>query len=106
MFRSLTWVWTFVLASTIGNMLWGAWSALGPVVAERSLGGAAAWGSVLAALGVGAVIGGLVAVRARPRRPLLAAALTFVLFFSPLAALAAGAPVAVVAPARCSPAWR
>jgi MFS family permease len=29
-FRSLTWVWTFVLAAGIGNMLWGAWSALGP----------------------------------------------------------------------------
>ena len=96
-FRSLTWVWTFVLASTIGNMLWGAWSTLGPVVAERSLGGAAAWGSVLAALGVGAVIGSLVVVRARPRRPLLQAALTFGLFFLPLAALAAGAPVAVIA---------
>ena len=47
-FRSLTWVWTFVLAAAIGNMIWGAWSTLGPVVAERSLGGAAAWGSVLA----------------------------------------------------------
>ena len=98
-FRSLTWVWTFVLASTIGNMLWGAWSTLGPVVADRSLGGAAVWGSVLAALGAGAVIGSLLVVRARPRRPLLQAALTFGLFFPPLAALAAGAPVAVIAAA-------
>ena len=96
-FRSLTWVWTFVLASTIGNMLWGAWSALGPVVAEQSLGGAAAWGFVLAMMGVGAVVGGLVAVRAVPRRPLLAAALSFLLFIVPLGSLAAGAPVAVVA---------
>lgn len=98
-FRSLTWVWTFVLASMIGNMLWGAWSTLGPVVAERSLGGAAVWGSVLAALGAGAVIGSVIVVRARPRRPLLQAALTFGLFFPPLAALAAGAPVAVIAAA-------
>ena len=43
-FRSLTWVWAFVLAAGVGNLLWGAWSVLGPVVAERELGGAAAWG--------------------------------------------------------------
>src|SRR3954451_11254710 len=42
-FRSLTWVWTFVLAAAIGNLLWGAWTTLGPVVAEQELGGAAAW---------------------------------------------------------------
>ncbi len=105
-FRSLTWVWTFVLASTIGNMLWGAWSTLGPVVAERSLGGAAVWGSVLAALGAGAVIGSLLVVRARPRRPLLQAALTFGLFFPrwppwPRERRSRSSP-----PPRCSPAWR
>ena len=38
---------------------------------SRSLGGAAAWGSVLAAMGVGALLGGLLAVRAAPRRPLV-----------------------------------
>jgi MFS family permease len=96
-FRSLTWVWTFVLASTIGNMLWGAWSTLGPVVAERSLGGAAAWGSVLAVLGVGAVIGSLVVVHVSPERPLLQAGLSLLLFLAPMSFLAAGAPLAVVA---------
>src|SRR5262249_11759868 len=40
MFRSLTWVWTFVAAAALGNMCWGAWSSLGPVIAERDLGGA------------------------------------------------------------------
>jgi MFS family permease len=97
MFRSLTWVWTFVLAAGIGNMLWGAWSALGPVVAERSLGGAAAWGTVLGALGVGALIGSLVSLRARPRRPMILATATYALFVLPMAALAAGAPVVVLA---------
>jgi hypothetical protein len=78
-------------------VLWGAWSALGPVVAQQSLGGAAAWGTIMAALGAGAVVGSLFAVRARPRRPLLQAALSFGLFFPPLAALAAGASVAIIA---------
>src|SRR4051794_40897041 len=40
-FRSRRWVWTFVLYFTVVNLLWGAWSSLGPIVAERDLGGAA-----------------------------------------------------------------
>jgi hypothetical protein len=44
-FRSRRWVWTVVGYFAIGNLLWGAWSALGPVVADRDLGGAAAWGT-------------------------------------------------------------
>jgi Transmembrane secretion effector len=97
MFRSLTWVWTFVLAAGVGNMLWGAWSALGPVVADRDLGGAAAWGTVLGAMGIGALIGSVAAVRVRPRRPLILAAATYSFFILPLLCLAARAPVAVVA---------
>jgi MFS family permease len=96
-FTGLTWVWTFVLAAGLGNLVWGAWSVLGPVVAERSLGGAAAWGTVLGATGVGALLGGIVAMRARPRRPLLVAGAAYSLFLFPLAFLAAGVPVAVLA---------
>jgi MFS family permease len=97
-FRSRTWVWTVVTSFAIGNMLWGAWSALGPVVADRELGGPAAWGTVLAALGVGALVGSLLAVRAKPRRPLVVVALAGGAFAVPLAFLAAGAgtgPLAV-----------
>lgn len=96
-FTSLTWVWTFVACAAFGNLVWGAWSVLGPVVAERSLGGAAAWGTVLGAMGIGALIGSLVAMRARPRRPLVLAGVAYGLFVFPFAFLAAGAPVAVLA---------
>jgi predicted MFS family arabinose efflux permease len=96
-FRSMTWVWTFVAGAAMGNVYWGAWSALGPVVAEQSLGGAAAWGSIMAALGVGAVLGSLTVVRARPRRPMLRVVLVDGLFVLPLAFLAAGAPVGLIA---------
>jgi hypothetical protein len=48
-FRSRTWVWAFVAYFAIANMFWGAYLALGPVVADRDLGGAAAWGAVMAA---------------------------------------------------------
>jgi predicted MFS family arabinose efflux permease len=96
-FRSRRWVWSFVCYFAIGQMLWGAWSALGPVVAERDLGGAAPWGAVLAAVGVGALGGSLLATRARPGRPLVLVALTGALFALPLAFLAAGAPPALLA---------
>lgn len=96
-FRARTWVWTFVLSIGIGNMLWGAWSALGPVVADRDLGGAAGWGTVLAAMGAGGVGGALLAIRVKPRRPLVLVALSYVVFSVPLALLGAGAGVALLA---------
>jgi MFS family permease len=96
-FRSRRWVWTFVLYFAIGNLLWGAWGTLGPIVSQRDLGGAAAWGTVLAAVGVGALAGSLLAARVKPRRPLLFAALADGLFMLPLAFLAVAPPVPVIA---------
>jgi MFS family permease len=96
-FRSRTWVWTFVVYFAVANVFWGAWMALGPVVAERDLGGAAAWGTVLAAFGVGALAGSLVATRVSPSRPLLFVACTEALFALPLAFLAALTAVPVLA---------
>ena len=99
-------MWTFVGAVAVGNMLWGAWTALGPVVADRELGGAAAWGTVLAVMGAGTLLGGIVAVRIRPRRPLVLFALGGRVFALPLGLLAAGAPSARSPPARSSPVSR
>jgi MFS family permease len=96
-FRSRRWVWTFVVYFAVVNMLWGAWSALGPVVADRELGGAAAWGAVLGSVGAGALCGSLLATRAKPRRPLVLVAFTEVFVAMPLAFLAAGAPTALLA---------
>jgi MFS family permease len=44
---------------------------LGPSVAKDHLGGAAAWGTILAVEAVGAVVGGLFAIRLRVKRPLI-----------------------------------
>jgi MFS family permease len=96
-FRSRRWVWTVVAYVAIGNILWGAWNGLGPVVADRDLGGAAAWSIVLAAAGVGALAGSLLATQVDPRRPLLFVALTDGLFALPLAFLAAVPPVPLLA---------
>jgi MFS family permease len=96
-FRSRRWVWTFVLYFTVVNLLWGAWSSLGPIVAERDLGGAAAWGTILSAMGVGALAGSLLAAQVKPSRPLLFAALADALFVLPLGFLAATPPAALIA---------
>jgi predicted MFS family arabinose efflux permease len=96
-FSGTTWVWTFVVWASFANVTWGAWSVLGPLVAERELGGAAAWGAINAALGVGALLGALGAIRQMPRRPVLAAALTGFTQVPALALLAAGAHALPVA---------
>jgi MFS family permease len=96
-FRAQRWLWTFVLYASVANMFWGAWKVLGPVVAHLDLGGAAAWGVVMSAQGVGTIGGGIYALRARPRRPMLVVALTSPLFGVPVAALALVDSVAVIA---------
>jgi MFS family permease len=96
-FRSRRWVWLPVLIFGLTNMVWSAWGTLGPVAAEQDLGGAAAWGTVLAVLGVGALAGGMIAVRVDPARPLVVFAVGSLAFAAPLALLAAEAPLPVIA---------
>jgi predicted MFS family arabinose efflux permease len=95
-FRSRTWLWTVVVSAGLGNLVWGAWSSLGPVVAKAHLGGAGPWGGVLAAMGVGALLGGLLAIRFDPGRPLLLFVALGALFSLPLALLAIPAPAALI----------
>ena len=72
-FTRHTWLWSTVLLFGISNFVFvGCWVVLGPVVAKQELGGAGAWATVLSAWGAGASVGGLAALRYRPRRPLLA----------------------------------
>jgi predicted MFS family arabinose efflux permease len=96
-FASRTWVWTIVAGFSLTNMFGAAYYVLGPLVAKRSLGGAGAWAAVLTAGGIGQVLGGVVALRARPRRPLLVAILACLLTSLPVLLLAASAPVAGIA---------
>jgi predicted MFS family arabinose efflux permease len=97
-FRSRTWIWVVVLGFAFSN---GAQSAalniLGPIVAEESMGGAKVWGLILAAQGVGLVVGGLVALRIHPARPLLLGVGVAVLLVPPVVLLALGAPWQAIA---------
>ena len=71
-FRSRTWLWAVVAGASVGNVLWtGAFNVLGPLVAKRDLGGAAAFGAIVASQAAGLLLGGVVALRLRPARPLL-----------------------------------
>jgi hypothetical protein len=97
-FSSRAWLWLQTLQFTLFNLLtWGPYLVLGPVLARDYLGGARAWGAIMASYGGGAVIGGLLALGRRPRRPLLVSTVTTLGFALPPLALALRLPVAAVA---------
>ncbi len=96
-FRRQTWLWTTIVFFGIGNFAFSSYFVLGPVVAKRDLGGAPAWATLMTAFGVGSVLGGLVALRFRPRRPLLASCMAaWVIVLQPLG-IAFGLPLPVLA---------
>ena len=93
------WYWITLVAHACGNFTLPAFFVLGPVIAARSLGGASAWGFISAGWGVGAIGGGLVALRVKPRRPLVVATLLTSLIALPPLALAFSRSAAVIAAA-------
>jgi MFS family permease len=90
------WYWITLCAHACGNFTLPAFFVLGPVIAARSLGGASAWGFISAGFGVGAIAGGLVALRVKPRRPLVVATLLTTLIALPPLALAFSDSVALI----------
>jgi len=97
-FWSRTWLWAIVVVASVANMVVIApYYVLGAVIAKESLGGATAWGTILAAEGAGAVVAGIAMLRVRFARPLVAATLALLVWPYPLLTLAYRAPVAVIA---------
>ena len=96
-FWSRGWLWAIVLQFGIVNAFEsGAIGVLGPTVAKRHLGGAAAWGAVLTATSLGLILSGVTMIRWRPRRILFVATLAVFPMTLPLLALARPAPLAIV----------
>ena len=92
-FSAHAWLWLQTVQFTLFNLLtWGPYLVLGPVMARDYLGGARAWGAILACYGGGAIIGGLLALGRRPGRPLLVSTLTTLGFPLPPLALALHLP--------------
>ena len=72
---------------------------LGPYIAKHSMGGAGSWGIVVTGEGIGALLGGLAGLRFRPRRPMVATGLLFLLTVVQSVLLALPCAAALLAPA-------
>ncbi|MEK2489259.1 MFS transporter [Kitasatospora purpeofusca] len=93
-FRSRRWLWVTTVQMGLFNLLvWAPFLVLGPLTAQRELGGARAWGLVMGVYGVGAVLGGLLMLGRRPGRPLAVATVATIGWALPSASLAAGLPL-------------
>jgi MFS family permease len=91
-FRSQSWIWSVTLAFAVFNATnRGFWQILGPVIAKDTI-GAAGWGLVLSAQGVGALLASVVLVKLPlMRRPMMAALSSMALATLPLILLGTGA---------------
>jgi MFS family permease len=96
-FRSRTWLWAIVLQFTFaGAAFAGGFEVLGPLIAKRDLGGAAAWSLIIAAEAVGLMVGCLLGLWYRPGRPLLVGTYGMLAVVPMFAALAAMAPMPLI----------
>jgi MFS family permease len=98
------WYLINLLVHAMWNFAIAAFFVLGPIVAKNHLGGPSAWGLIGASMGVGAIIGGLIALRVTPRRPLVVANLALVLTAPQLLTLAVPLPTAAIM-ASCVVGW-
>ncbi|MEV6106391.1 MFS transporter [Streptomyces sp. NPDC051940] len=96
--RSRDWYWSSLIAHAVWNGGAAVLATLGPVIAERELGGEGVWVVMSVVAGAGLLLGSLLAGRARLRNPVLAGNAVLALYAAPLALLAVPAPAAVVVP--------
>ena len=97
--RSRAWVWVTIAVFSLNLVLcYAPYVVLGPAVAGDRYGDATSWGWIAASVGAGTAAGSLLALRWRPRRPLLLGVLLCMPFGWVLMALALGAPFALVIP--------
>ena len=94
-----SWVWASILYFAVWNFAIAAFFVLGPVVSERELGGARDWGLILSGGAIGSVVGSLLALRIRPRRPLFTGYLLISIAAVPTILLVRPFPVLVIAAA-------
>ena len=91
------WIVAAICAFALSNMAGSSFFILGAVIANTKLGGAAAWGLILTGGAVGGLIGGVLALRFRPERPLLVGFAISAAMSLPLLALAGPLPVLLIA---------
>jgi MFS family permease len=97
-FRSREWLWVIVVSASVGNLVAAAsFNVLGPLVAKRYLGGAAAYGTIVASQSAGFIVGGLLSLRWRPMRPLLVSLIALLPTAAEIACYASVRMTAVIA---------
>jgi MFS family permease len=96
---SRTWLWVSLIGDSVANVGMACFYVLGPVVAARELGGSEDWGAIVTAGAIGGLLGGALALRWRPRRPLVASYALLFLATLQLLALVPPLPTALVAAA-------
>lgn len=94
---SRRWLWVTLVAASLVNLSLAVGMVLGPLIAVRELGGAKAFGVIGTGGAVGGIVGGMLALRLRPARPLVAYFLLGLLIAVPLLLYVPPAPVAVIA---------
>lgn len=94
---SRPWVWATITGFTVAVLCgYTQWYALAPLIARDGYGGASVFGVLESVAGGGAVLGALVGIIWRPRRPLVAGLLLVLLWPIQDISFALGAPLAVV----------
>ncbi|WP_345698587.1 MFS transporter [Kitasatospora terrestris] len=96
-FRSRSWMWGVIVIWMFFTVL--SWGPLMPLAAGLVVPGhgATAYGLLNCAFGAGTVVGGLIAIRVKPARPLAGGALALLAFPAQQFALALDLPVAALA---------
>ena len=95
-FKRETWISDTLAVFMLGNFFGSSWGVLGPYLVKQHYNGALSWGFIGGASGVGAVVGGLVALRIKPRRIVLASCLWSILYGLPTLILGLLLPLPLV----------
>jgi len=90
------WYQLNLVSHAFWNLAIAAFLVLGPVIAHQRLDGSAGWGLISAGVAAGTIIGGLVSLWVKPRRPLVSGNLLLILGGLPLLALAIRLPLWVI----------
>jgi MFS family permease len=91
------WILAAIGAFAVSNLAASPFFILGAVIADQKLGGSPAWGLILTGSGIGGLIGSVLALRLRPRRPLFVGFLITNLMALPMLALVGPLPTLLIA---------
>ena len=94
------WLRAGFLAAAVANVGIGIMIVLGPLIAAEELGGAAAWGLILTGGAIGGLLGGVLALRFSPSRPVPLALIVWSFGSLPLLALVPPLPALAIATAN------